>query len=193
MSVSPVDAELFDWDPSKRLDTGEEDGAVILGVSVGQLVVGLGGRHVPLSPIGVSQTTTLWLGDVPLLLWGPTLTPMDANTPLLAILLAVFFVGDGIACSIPINYIRNDLIRLGVPDNVQRIIPAVKFAAAAGLVIGLWIPLLGLLAAVGGVAYFIIALWYHEQAGDALVQYLPAFALGVWCCLAAGFSYASAI
>jgi len=99
---------------------------------------------------------------------------MEIAVPVLAIAFIAVLAGDGIACAIPIDYIRNDLNRLNCSEQIQRVIPVVKAAAVAGLVIGLWIPLLGVLACVGMIAYFACALAVHRRENDEIVKYLPA-------------------
>ena len=44
--------------------------------------------------------------------------------------------------------------------------PPVKFAAAAGLVAGIWIPYLGTVTSLALVAYFVVAIGAHVRARD---------------------------
>jgi len=107
----------------------------------------------------------------------------------LAILLIVVLAGDAIACAIPIRYIKDDLDRLGCSARVQRAIPAVKALALAGLIWGLWMPWLGALACIGMLIYFGFAFWYHSEANDPLVKYLPAIGFAALVTLVLYLSY----
>jgi len=99
---------------------------------------------------------------------------MDISRPWLAIILIVIMAGDAVGCAIPIQYIKDDLDRLGCSPTLQRIIPVVKFLAVAGLVIGLWVPWLGALACIGMLLYFIVAFGFHARAKDPAAKYVPA-------------------
>lgn len=118
---------------------------------------------------------------------------MDVNAPILAIALIVVLAGDAIACAIPIKYIKDDLDRLNCSEQTQRLIPVVKAAAVAGLLIGLWVPALGLAACVGMVGYFVCALAIHKREGDPIAKYIPAVGFMVFVIAALIFSYASAL
>lgn len=118
---------------------------------------------------------------------------MDANLVGLAIVLIVIMAGDAILCVPPIPPIKADLDRLKVTRPIQRLIPVVKFLAVGGLLVGLWIPWVGVLAAVGLVAYFVVALTYHQRANDAPVRYLPAVAVGTFSAVVGVASYLTAI
>lgn len=114
---------------------------------------------------------------------------MDVSQPVLALALIVILAGDAVACAIPIPYIANDLKRLGCTPQQMKIIPAVKFLAVAGLLIGLWVPTLGALACIGMLIYFGFAFWFHYRAGDELVKYVPAIGFAVFIGAALFISY----
>ncbi len=69
--------------------------------------------------------------------------------------------------------------------------PVIKFAAALGLVAGIWIPGIGLLTSVCLVIYFVGAIAMHIRARDfgrnlfvnALGMLLMCTAVFVWCFL----------
>lgn len=44
--------------------------------------------------------------------------------------------------------------------------PVIKFAATAGLIAGIWIPVVGLLTTVCLVLYFVVAIAMHIRARD---------------------------
>lgn len=56
---------------------------------------------------------------------------------------------------------------VGVPMKHFPILAACEFAGAAGLVLGIWLPMLGLAAGAGLLLYFAGAIWSHLRAGDA--------------------------
>ena len=115
---------------------------------------------------------------------------MDVSVPILAIVLIVLLAGDAVACAIPITYIKDDLDRLNCSEQTQKLIPVVKFAAVAGLLIGLWVPALGVAACVGMVAYFVCALAVHNREGDEAAKYIPAIAFMALVVATLIFSYA---
>jgi len=114
---------------------------------------------------------------------------MEVELVGLAIALIVVLTGDAIACAIPIQYVKDDLDRLGCTARTQRLIPTVKFLAVAGLILGLWAPWLGALACIGMLIYFGFAFWYHAEANDPLVKYLPAIGFAAFVTLVLYLSY----
>jgi uncharacterized membrane protein YiaA len=93
----------------------------------------------------------------------------------------VFLVADSIACAIPLKQIKEDLDRVGCPPRLQRLLPVIKLAAAAGLFIGLWVTGLGLVTSICLVAYFICAVGFHVRIKDTLAKTAPAAALVLVC------------
>lgn len=118
---------------------------------------------------------------------------MDVNAPVLAIVLIVVLAADAVACAIPIQYIKDDLDRLNCSDQTQRLIPLVKAAAVTGLLIGLWVPILGLAACAGMVGYFVCALAVHKRENDELAKYVPAIGFMLFVLATLFFSYARAL
>lgn len=118
---------------------------------------------------------------------------MDANVIWLAVVLIVVLGADALACVGPIPYIRNDLERLGCSETVIRTIPVVKIAAVAGLVVGLWVPWIGVLAAAGMLVYFVVALDYHRRNSDSIDKYIPAVGFMALIAITMVVSYASAV
>jgi DoxX-like family len=55
---------------------------------------------------------------------------------------------------------------VGYPLRGFPLLAACEIAGALGLLVGLWIPALGIAAAIGLVAYFIAAVGAHVRAGD---------------------------
>jgi hypothetical protein len=58
-------------------------------------------------------------------------------------------------------------LRVGVPEDKLDYLAAILLAGAAGLILGLlWAPI-GIAAAIGTIAYFLIAIAFHIRADDA--------------------------
>ena len=102
---------------------------------------------------------------------------MNASPSWSGIAFAVFLILDGIACLIPIKKVSDGLDAVNCPPTLRRVIPFIKFAAAAGLVIGLWQTWLGLVTAVCLVVYFAIAVGFHVRAKDTIANSAPAVVL----------------
>jgi hypothetical protein len=69
--------------------------------------------------------------------------------------------------------------RVGVPAERLTLLAGVLFAGAAGLLLGLvWAPL-GVAAAAGLVAYFVLAVGAHVRAGDLANLPVPLVYLGL--------------
>jgi hypothetical protein len=64
--------------------------------------------------------------------------------------------------------------KAGVPEAWLNGLAALLLAAAAGLIVGLWWPIAGIAAAVGLVAYFVLAVGFHIRANDAAHMFPPA-------------------
>jgi hypothetical protein len=93
---------------------------------------------------------------------------MEADPAWPAIVLAAVTAADGVACLGPVPYIRKALDRIDCPPGVVKALPWIKFASAAGLIAGLWIPGLGFLTAFCMTAYFAIAVGMHVRARDSV-------------------------
>lgn len=75
---------------------------------------------------------------------------------------------------------KEDLDRLGFPEQLRFVFPIIKGSSAVGLLIGLRRPRLGGLTATAVVAYFVTAVAYHAKAKDPLSKYAPAVAMLIW-------------
>lgn len=84
--------------------------------------------------------------------------------PLVA--LAVIQLGDGILCWKPVRFIADCLRDVGFPRRLWPVLTPVKFAAAAGLVVGIWFQPLAVLTAAALVCYFLAAIGMHVRARD---------------------------
>ena len=82
------------------------------------------------------------------------------------IVLAIIQVVDGILCIRPVSFIAQCFEDVRWPRRYWWMMPPIKFAAAAGLIAGIWIPVLGLLTTVCLIAYFVVAISMHIRARD---------------------------
>jgi uncharacterized membrane protein len=66
---------------------------------------------------------------------------------------------------------------VGVKDSQIPVLGALELAGALGLLIGIWVPILGHAAAVGIALYFAGAVIAHTRAGHPFKQIIPATVL----------------
>jgi len=69
------------------------------------------------------------------------------------------------------------MAHVGVKPHQIPQLAAIEIAGALGLVIGIWIPVLGTLAAIGFILYFAGAVLGHVRKGDKGKDLMPAFFL----------------
>ena len=91
--------------------------------------------------------------------------------------LAVFQAVDAVACAAQVPPIKKSLDSVGCPENVRRVLPVVKGAAAVGLLSVRWFPGLARLTTAMLSLYFALAVGAHARARDKIVNALPAAAL----------------
>ncbi|WP_240665862.1 DoxX family protein [Agromyces sp. LHK192] len=82
------------------------------------------------------------------------------------LVLALICLGDALLCLKPVAFIAACFEDVGFPRRHWWIMPWIKFAATAGLVLGVWIPYLGALTTVCLVVYFVVAISMHLRARD---------------------------
>lgn len=90
--------------------------------------------------------------------------------------LGAFHVADAVACAAQVPPIKKSLDTVGCPENVRRVLPAVKGAAAAGLLSVRWFPGLARLTTAMLTLYFALAVGAHVRVRDKVVNTLPAAA-----------------
>jgi predicted membrane channel-forming protein YqfA (hemolysin III family) len=95
----------------------------------------------------------------------------------LVILLAVACVGSSFADWKKVPQVMDSLERLKVPIGMRPLLPMFKMAGALGIIIGLRVKPLGIVAAFGLVLYFIGAVLFHMRAKDPVKEEIPALAL----------------
>ena len=82
------------------------------------------------------------------------------------IVLAAISAADAIMCIKPVAFIAQCFTDVGWPREYWWIMAPIKFAAAAGLIAGIWIPLLGFITTGAVVLYFVVAISLHIRAKD---------------------------
>lgn len=82
------------------------------------------------------------------------------------LVLAVISAADGAMCIKPVAFIAQCFTDVGFPRRYWPLMPVIKFAAAAGLVLGVWVPVLGILTATCVVLYFVVAIGMHIRMRD---------------------------
>ncbi len=107
------------------------------------------------------------------------------------IVLAAVSLGDGLLCIKPVAFIAQCFQDVRWPRQYWRLMPAIKFAAAVGLIAGIWVPGLAALTTVCLVLYFLVAIAMHIRARDlgrnlfvnALGMLVICVATGLFCFL----------
>jgi hypothetical protein len=82
------------------------------------------------------------------------------------VVLAVIQLVDGVLCLRPVDFIARCLTNVRFPRRYWRWLSPLKFAAACGLLVGIWIPYVGVVTAAALVLYFVVAVIMHVRAGD---------------------------
>ena len=82
------------------------------------------------------------------------------------VILALIQVIDALMSIRPVPFIAHCFEAVNWPRSLWWMMPLIKFAAAAGLIAGIWIPYLGALSCLALVAYFLVAVGMHLGARD---------------------------
>ena len=92
---------------------------------------------------------------------------MDAADPTwpLFVLAAIQLV-DAAICVKPITPVAACFDDVGFPRRLWWVFTPIKAAAAVGLLVGVWVPEIGLAACIGLVLYFVLAIGAHVRARD---------------------------
>lgn len=107
------------------------------------------------------------------------------------IVLALIQLVDALMCIKPVSFIAQCFEGVNWPRKYWWMMPPIKFAAAAGLIAGIWISYLGALTCAALVLYFLVAIGMHIVARDfgrnlflnATGMLLICVATGVFCFL----------
>lgn len=90
--------------------------------------------------------------------------PADPTWPLLV--LAAIQLGDAVASYRPMTFAADCFDDVNFPREYWWVFTPIKLAAAIGLVIGVWVPEIGLAAALGLVLFYLLAITAHIRARD---------------------------
>jgi hypothetical protein len=105
---------------------------------------------------------------------------VDPWWPLAA--LAAVQVADAAFCVKPLGFVRECLVDVRFPRRFWPALTPVKLAAAAGLVLGIWLVPLGVLTGAALVVYFLIAITMHLRARDlGRNLFVNASGMLLWC------------
>lgn len=102
---------------------------------------------------------------------------MFIATVVVSVVLALALAGSAFATFTRQAALVAGFDKANVPHSWYPMLGALKLAGAVGLVVGLWVPAIGIAAAACLVAYFAGALSFHIRAGDSAIQ--PPVALGL--------------
>lgn len=89
---------------------------------------------------------------------------MDPWWPLAG--LAAIQLGDAVISYKPVRFVRECLLDVGFPPRLWNFLSPIKVAAAAGLIIGIWLRPLAVLTCAALVCYFLLAIAMHVRARD---------------------------
>ena len=90
--------------------------------------------------------------------------PADPTLPLLV--LAAIQLGDAAACVKPMRFVAECLDDVSFPRRFWQVFTPIKLTATVGLVVGVWVPEIGLATCLGLVVYFLLAIGAHVRARD---------------------------
>ena len=88
--------------------------------------------------------------------------------------LAAFHAVDAAACAAQVPPIKKSLDSVGCPDNIRKVLPVIKVAAAVGLASVKWFPGLARLTTAMLTLYFTLAVGAHVRVHDKVSNTLPA-------------------
>ncbi|MER6128507.1 DoxX family protein [Streptomyces sp. NPDC001795] len=103
---------------------------------------------------------------------------MSTTAIVLAVLLAGIFLLLGSAKLAAVPAMRQAAAHVGMTTTYYRLLGALEVAAAAGLLLGLWITVLGAAASVGLILLMAGAVVVHLRSGDPAARCLPAVIAG---------------
>ncbi len=92
----------------------------------------------------------------------------------LSLPLAAAYVLPGSAKLLAHPKMRRAAAHFGIPWSRYRLLGVAELAAAAGVLIGIWWPAVGVAAATGMILLLVGALVTHRRAGDPIKEAVPA-------------------
>jgi hypothetical protein len=101
------------------------------------------------------------------------------------VLNALFFLFYGLQCfRSPV--LVDDFRRFGLPDSQRILTGVLQLLGSAGLITGIYIPILGILASGGLSAMMLVAFFVRVKVGDGVVQSAPSLiflVINAWLCV----------
>jgi uncharacterized membrane protein YphA (DoxX/SURF4 family) len=88
----------------------------------------------------------------------------------LSLLLALAMLGSGVMKLVGAPQMIENMRVVHVSPSQMRVLGVLEVLATVGLVVGLWVPALGIAAAIGAVVYFAGAIVAHLRARDKGLQ-----------------------
>ena len=88
----------------------------------------------------------------------------DPTWPLFV--LAAIQLGDAVVSFKPMTFAAECFEDVNFPRKYWWVVTPIKLASAAGLILGAWIPEIGLAACLGLIVYFLLAIGAHVRARD---------------------------
>ena len=89
---------------------------------------------------------------------------MSTASTVVSIVLALFVLGSGTATLLKAPPVVENMLAVGWPEDRLWVLGVLKILGGIGLVVGLWVPGIGIAAAVGITLYFIGAIVFHVRA-----------------------------
>jgi uncharacterized membrane protein YphA (DoxX/SURF4 family) len=117
---------------------------------------------------------------------------MATASTIVSLVLAAIFVGTGLPKAALTQAAVRQLSRIDVPPAVIRVAGTTELLGAAGLVVGVWVPWVGALAAGLLVAQMVLAASWHLRKHDDAPRILPPLILLVLSAVALVLRLASA-
>jgi hypothetical protein len=102
---------------------------------------------------------------------------MSGVSVFLSLVLAIVMLGSAAMDFRGAQQIIDLVARMGRHPGFERTLGLVKILGAVGLLLGLAIPTLGILAALGLTIYFALAVRIHSGLGDTTAEMAPAIGL----------------
>jgi uncharacterized membrane protein YphA (DoxX/SURF4 family) len=91
---------------------------------------------------------------------------MFVAAAIVSVLLALIVSASGVGMLTRQPPIVESMDSVGVPDTWYPWLAICKLLGAAGLIVGLWVPAIGIAAAIGLSLYFLAAIVFHLRVGD---------------------------
>jgi len=102
---------------------------------------------------------------------------MTIALAVLAVLLTFASIGSGVAKLLKVESVMTSMESVGVKPQQVPLLAVLEIAGGLGLVVGIWVPALGTLAAVCLALYFLGAVASHLRAKHGAAEFAPALVI----------------